>query len=380
MPFAIKTLMEQRLELLRLALQPQANISELAKRYGISRKTCYKWIKRFQQDQQDLSNHSCRPLSSPMQTPAAIEEKIIAYRKAHPYWGARKIRALLHREQLDRVPAQSTINAILLRHQLIDPEKSQQHTPPQRFCYEQPNILWQMDFKGQFPLLDRSLCYPLTILDDHSRFNLCLCACANEKALTVRQRLTAVFRRYGMPQMILADNGAPWGVAGHSSAQAEVCLSSVEVWLLRLQVQVIHGRAYHPQTQGKEERFHRTLKTELLQYEQYRDMVHCQQGFDRWRDQYNLYRPHAALDFKTPGQCYSSSSRSFPEHLPAIEYGDSDVVRRVGSNGCISYKGKTLRVGKGLADEPVALRETGIENSYDIYYCNQKIKRIFIDA
>jgi transposase InsO family protein len=319
MSFQTKTVMEQRLELVRLATQPGSNISALSRRFSVSRKVCYKWIKRFAESGVNgLKDKSKKPHHSPHKTQTGVEKHIIQLRKKNPEWGARKLHAILTKKSLGEVPSSSTITAILHRHNLIPHEKTERQLAPRRFEYSSPNELWQMDFKGQFKMLNRGFCYPLTILDDHSRFNICLSACGNETSQTVKDQLIAIFRRYGLPDRILADNGGPWGTAGHFNAEGEPALSMLAIWLMRLNVHVIHGRPYHPQTQGKEERFHRTLKTELLQYQKFNNLNHSQKGFDKWRNKYNLERPHEALNYKTPCEVYRQSKRSFPETVPAI--------------------------------------------------------------
>lgn len=379
MPFEQKTVMEQRLELVIVASQQGANISELCRRYGISRKLCYKWLNRYKElGEQGLKDISRKPKGSPFQTDKAVEKTILSLRRQNPEWGARKLKVLLEQRYPGKVPSSSTIGAILQRNGLIIPQRSQQHVPVQRFEYEQPNELWQMDFKGGFRMLDKSSCYPLTITDDYSRFNICLCACTNQQSLTVKEQLTAIFRKYGIPDMILTDNGSPWGTTGSSNMDGEMSLSALEIWLLRLSVKVIHGRPYHPQTQGKEERFHRTFKTELLQYEQFKNIRHCQLRFDHWRNKYNLERPHQAIGFKTPGQLYKHSDKNFAEVLPPIEYNCGDQIRKVDEKGCINYKGNVFRIGKGLTKQLIAVRPTVIENEYEVYFCNKKIRDIAI--
>lgn len=368
--------MDQRLELVKLAMQPGSNISELSKRFGISRRVCYKWIKRFKANGLlGLNDLSRKPHSSPGQTSKSIERQIILMRQKNPEWGARKLKVLLGTE----TPSASTITAILHRNDLINTQKSEQLKHPQRFEYASPNELWQMDFKGHFNLLNNARCFPLTILDDHSRFSICLKACSNQQALTVKEQLIGIFRRYGLPDKMLTDNGSPWGTAGNLTTAGEIPFSALEVWLMRLQIKVIHGRPYHPQTQGKEERFHRTLKTELLQYEQFRNFEHCQSRFDKWRNKYNQERPHCALGLKTPSALYKHSNKPYPESLPSIEYPQQDLVRRVNSNGCIAYKTHKIKIGKGLANQYVAIRDSELENVKKIYFCNQKIKDIIVN-
>ncbi len=202
-------------------------------------------------------------------------------------------------------------------------------TPPrpfQRFERAAPNELWQMDYKGHFPSLNGARCHPLTVLDDHSRFSLVLKACADEREQTVRAMLNEVFRRYGLPAAMLMDNGSQWGAAG---AQPFTALS---LWLIRLGIRVAHGRPYHPQTQGKDDRFHRTLKIEQLRHFNFTSLEHCQREFDSFRDRYNLVRPHDALGLATPVSRYRPSPIPFPESLPQIEYAD-DLEVNNGSGG-----------------------------------------------
>ena len=294
---------------------------------------------------------------------------MVALRERHPAWGGRKLqrrlRDLGHRE----VPAPSTITAILHRHGLIEPAESLKHTAFGRFEHETPNRLWQMDFKGWFAL-GAGRCHPLTVLDDHSRFNILLHACANEQGTTVQEHLTETFRRYGLPDRMTMDNGAPWG------SDAEHPLTPLTVWLLRLGVGVSHSRPYHPQTQGKDERFHRTLKVELLHGRQFRDLRHCQEHFDGFRDLYNLERPHEALGLATPASRYQPSARPLPERLPPIEYAPGDVVRKVQAKGELFYRGHVFRIAKALRGYPVALRPTAEEGHLAVYFCQHTITEI----
>jgi transposase InsO family protein len=264
------------------------------------------------------------------------------------------------------VPVASTITEILRRHGKLE-ERSHEHPGGyQRFERAEPNELWQMDFKGHFPLA-QGRCHPLTVLDDHSRFSLTISACGNEQDTTVRAQLVPVFRRYGLPFAMLMDNGAPWGDAGHQPHTV------FTVWLMRLGVRVTHCRPFHPQTQGKDERFHRTLKVELLAGKSFRNLAACQHAFDRWRHVYNNERPHEALALDTPAERYRASPRPFPETLPAIEYGAGDIVRKVNVNGDISLKGRILPVGKAFRDQPIALRPTSEDAIFSVHFCAHRI-------
>jgi transposase InsO family protein len=279
MPWREVSLMDQRREFILLFQKTNVNRRELCRRFGISSKTAYKWLARAGVDSEDWAqDRSRRPRKSPARSAAKIETAVLEIRDAHPVWGARKIRRCLE-DRHKRVPAASTVHAILVRHDRIPPPSQ----PPQytRFEHPAPNDVWQMDFKGRFPLGDRQMCHPLTMVDDHSRYALCLQACSNEQAETVQQHLERTFRRYGLPSAFLVDNGVPWGTC------SPVRWTRLRVWLLKLGVDVIYARPYHPQTKGKNERFHRTLKAEVLSMRTFRTSSELQKAFDRWRHVYN---------------------------------------------------------------------------------------------
>lgn len=228
-----------------------------------------------------------------------------------------------------------------------------------------------MDFKGHFALA-QGRCHPLTVLDDHSRYALGLEACADERGVTVRERLISIFRRYGLPRQMLMDNGSPWG------ADAAHPYTPLTVWLLKLGVPVVHSGPYHPQTLGKDERFHRSLKAEVLQYCQGLDLAGCQQRLGRWRLLYNLERPHEALGLLPPVSRYQASPRGFPERLPRWEYGPADQVRQVQAAGWISFRGREFRLSKAFRGERVALRPTLTDGVWEVFFGPHGIARIDI--
>ncbi len=367
MPWKECSSVSEREEFVKLVALDSSNVSLLCRRFEISRKTGYKWLGRYaSSDRATLCDRSRRPHTSPVRTCATMEGLVLAVRHQHPAWGGRKIRRVLLNVGHEGVPSASTITAILHRHGRIDQAESSKHKAWTRFEHEHPNDLWQMDFKGHFAM-DRGRCHPLTMLDDHSRYCVSLEACGNERTETVRSRLTGVFRRYGLPRRMLMDNGPPWG------NNADHPWTPLTVWLLRLGVGVSHGRPYHPQTQGKEERFHRTLKAEVLSGRSFENLLVCQSAFNDWRETYNVHRPHEALDLDTPITRYASSSRSFPESLPSIEYGPGDTVRRVHDGGLISLKNRAYRVGKAFRGYPVALRPTLCDGILDVYFGTERI-------
>jgi transposase InsO family protein len=365
--------MDEREEFARLAATEGANRRELCRRYGISPTTGYTWLRRYQeQGRAGLADHARRPWHSPGQTPAAVEARVIAVRQEHPAWGGRKIRAVLLREGIP-APSASTITAILTRHQLIAPEATLLRLQPQRFEAAYPNDLWQMDFKGHIPLVGGGRCHPLTVLDDHSRFNLGLRALGSEQTEPVKAELIRLFCRYGLPNRILCDNGPPWG----SSVGP---FTTLGVWLLHLDVVPIHGRPYHPQTQGKDERFHRSLTEELLRTRSFATLHDAQAAFDGWRHVYNQVRPHEALGLVPPMTRYRSSPRPYPQQVPVIDYPDTDVVRRPSTRGVIKLRGRSFYVGEAFHGYPVALRPTPDEAGYTVFFRHYAVARIDLHA
>lgn len=362
--------MSLKLEFVMLAQQEHCNFAKLCKAFNISRKTGYKWLVRFiEHGEPGLIDLSRRPNNSPGKTAESIELAITALRGQQPAWGARKLKTVLENRGHDGIPAASTITSILRRKGKLDPEESVKHTAYCSFEHPYPNCLWQMDFKGHFPI-PHGRCHPLTVLDDHSRFNIVLDACADEKTDTVKEALIASFRRYGLPDRMTMDNGSPWGNQGFSD------ITALTAWLIRLGVKVSHSRPYHPQTQGKDERFHRTLNVEVILGRQFEDLAHCQLKFNEFRDIYNLERPHESLGMKPPISRYTPSERCYPENLPAIEYGPDDHVRKVQSGGEIFFNGKRFLVSKGLHGYPIALRPTNKDGIYSVYFCRQELKQI----
>jgi transposase InsO family protein len=357
--------MQLRTEFVVLAEQG-GHIRQLCRRFGISPTTAYKWLERHRQGV-GLQEGSRRPAHSPARSSDTIETAIVALRQAHPVWGARKLRRRLT-ELGHAMPSASTVHAILVRHGCIGAEASAAAKPWVRFEHPAPNDLWQMDFKGHFAL-HHGRCHPLTVLDDHSRYSLCLAACAEESGVTVRAHLIATFRRYGLPRRMSMDNGAPWGDTG-------VAYTALDVWLMKQGIRVGHSRPYHPQTQGKDERFHRTLKAELLQAHTFEHLAAAQHAFDQWRSLYNHERPHQALALDTPGRHYRASAAEYREHPPQPEYADPARVRPVYDGGRILWKAHLYRVGKAFVGEPVELRHSTDERYLDVFWSVHRIARI----
>jgi transposase InsO family protein len=371
MPWKEVTTMSQRREFVHLAITEDVNMRRLCRRFDISGKTGYKWLQRHVEGGDEaLGDRSRRPHTSPYRTPADIEQVVLAVRHAHPAWGGRKIRAWLKGKGHHPLPSPSTITAILHRYGAIDPMESSKHTPWQRFEAPAPNLLWQMDFKGHFPLQNNLRCHPLTVEDDHSRYALGLFACPGETMEIVQPHLISLFHTYGLPHRILCDNGQPWGT------REEYRYTKLSVWLIRLGIAVCHSSVCHPETLGKDERFHRTLRVEVIGTKTFADLDDSQQHFDQWRMVYNFERPHEALALAVPASRYQPSPREFPDPLPPIEYNSSDIVRKVQVKGEISFHNREFKVGRAFAGYPVALRPTLTDGLFNVYFCTQQISTI----
>ena len=370
MPWKKVSIMDQRREFVRLAMQEGANRRELCRRFGIHPDTAYKWLARWAQGEMSLADRSRRPHTTPQRTPPAIERQVLSLRDRHPAWGARKIKSGLERDGAT-VPAVSTVHEILRRHGKVHPSPGTPHEASRRFEKEAPNLLWQMDFKGWVALRSGGRCHPLTIVDDHSRYVPCLKACANQQRSTVQGHLETTFRRYGLPDAIFVDNGSPWG---DSSGRH---WTRLRVWLIKLGVELLYSRPYHPQGRGKNERFHRTLNEEVFALQRFDDLTDVQRAFDAWCEIYNFERPHEALQQQTPADRYRPSQRSMPKRIPDPEYGSHEVVRSVPTTkDYINFKGQLWKVPEAFRGERVAIRPRGTDGKYGVFFASHRIASI----
>lgn len=374
-PWSAESVAGQRLVFCELAEcdndEREVSFVELCRRFGIAPKTGYKWLRRYRLEGPDgLADRSRRPLRSPARTSTAMEELVCDLREEHPAWGGRKIARRLSDQGHSAVPAPSTITGILRRHDLLSVVEAHQ-SGYISFEAEHPNDLWQMDFKGWLET-GTGVCHPFDVLDDHSRYSLCLFASCNQTETTVKTHLVAVFERFGLPLRILCDNGSPWGssIPGFRD-------TSLGVWLIDLGVGVIHSRVRHPQTLGKDERFHRTMELEVISTRPYWDSHdQLQAAFDRWRPVYNHQRPHDALDGATPGARYQPSPRSMPTRIEPVEYPDGYHVRKVTSAARITYQGTRYRIGKPYIGRHVGLVPTPTDGVLNVVYRHHHIKTI----
>lgn len=375
MPWKECCQVDLRREAVAMVRGREANLAEVARRFGVSRKTLYKWLGRWEEaGEAGLRDQSRRPRSSPTRTSERLEEAVVKLRRENPAWGGRKISQNLRRRGLKGVPAPSTVTGILRRHGLIEAPSSEHPGPWARFERPAPNDLWQMDFKGHFGLEDGTRCHPLTILDDCSRYSVAIRALPKEQGKLVQRELVRVFEVYGLPRQILTDNGSPWGDDSESRD------TKLTVWLIDHGVSVIHGRPRHPQTQGKGERFHRTLKAEVLRGRWYRNLEAAQAAFDRWRPVYNYERPHDALQLEVPGSRYQLSPRPFDPEVPEWEYAPGTHVRSVDCNGRLSYRGVSWKIGRPFVGKRVGIRPTTAPEVYEVYYRHQWVADLDLET
>jgi transposase InsO family protein len=373
MPWQESSLMDQRTQFIadyRRGLEP---VAELAARYGISRKTAYKWIERYDAaGPAGLLDRSRRPSSCPHATDSTTVEAILEARRHHPRWGAKKLLRLLARRAPQRAwPARSTICDLLKRHDLIPPRRRRPrvgHPGRPLTPMTAPNEIWTADFKGQFKTRDGAYCYPLTLVDGFSRY---LLACQGRRStaiVTARPVFRRAFEDFGLPRIIRTDNGVPFATTALGR------LSLLSVWWIRLGISPELIEPAHPEQNGRHERMHRTLKAEATRPPA-ANLQAQQTRFNRFRTEYNEERPHEALDQETPASAYQRSSRRLPDRLPPIEYPAHFEVRRVSENSGIRWKRDWVCVTHTLAGEYVGLEEVD-DGLWDVYFGPVRLGRM----
>ena len=364
MPWETSPVPELRLALVHAVRSAGLPAAEAARRFGVSRKTAFKWLARHDADPAAaLADRPRRPKRSPRRTPAEAERLVLDARDRWG-WGPRKLHALLRRQGHAPPPAR-TVAAILKRHGRVGPPPRPDDAPPQRFERAAPNELWQLDFKGPVEVARRKLT-PLSALDDHSRYLLALRPCADMTFATVQGVLWEVFGDAGLPEALLCDN------AFSTAKNSRVGLSGFDAWLIRLGVRPAHGRPYHPQTQGKVERLHGTLQRELWPRVRRDSPEHFAADLDAWRPVYNCLRPHEALADEPPVCRWRPSERRRPDRVPEPCYEPGAVVRRVGQVGDVRYRGARVMVGRGLAGEHVRVEDQG--GQVEVFYCDHRVR------
>ena len=363
MPWECRTVENQRKEFAQAA-ESCNNFSALCREFGITRHTGYKWVERYDTGQ-PLTDRSRRPHTSPFRTPEEVELLILTVRSDNPGWGAKTIRDVLLKEGHRNIPCTKTVNNILNRYGCIRPEESPKRQPFTRFEKDLCNQMWQADFKGEFRMADNNYCYPLDIMDDHSRFAIKV-APHLSTANVVIPVFTEAFREFGLPDSILSDNGAQF--AGFRKGYTQF-----ERWLMDLDILPIHGRIKHPQTQGKIERFHRTMKQELLNHTEIANIEDAKNKFCVWRDKYNNIRPHEALGMKRPCEVYEPSQRQYSENVKKYEYGGEYHVIKVNSWGYVRFDKWQVYLSETMKEQHIEFRPSPNGETFVACYRNFKI-------
>lgn len=362
-----------REEFARRVLAQERSKAALCREYGISRPTGDKWLKRFL-DGDSMSDRSRTPKSTPSRIDPELEHQIVALRRKYPAIGAEKLRRMMLDSGCSDLPCARTFNNVFHRNGLIEREASLAATPHQRFEKSAPNEMWQADFKGHFAMKNGHRCHPLNIIDDHSRFNLCIEALEGETFEQVKPTLERLFREYGLPFSFLCDNGNPWGTS------QSLGYTRFEVWLMELGVLTLHGRIRHPQTQGKEERFNRSFTRECLRMQEILDISHAQNVFDAYRSFYNEVRPHCALDLDVPKVHYRPSILELPEEIEPWEYGPEYKLCKVKDTGYFNYRGQGYFLSEAFAGKYIAIRESHLPGQITLVFRQFKIGRIDVDS
>lgn len=347
--------MKLRHEFVLRALEPDRNVAELCRQFGVSRKTGYKWLRRFQEGGiEALSDMSRRPHKSSRASGEAVL-RVVELRAKHPRWGPRKLRSVLLRALPEaEVPSQRTIARIIERADLARPRRSRR--PPQARPAEAPavevhapNDLWTVDFKGWWRSADGSRCEPLTVRDALSRYVLCAKLLGSTRGDLVREVFEQLFERYGVPRAIQVDNGSPF-----ASTRARGGLTALSAWWVSIGIDLVRGRPGHPEDNGAHERMHADIQAEVARWTGC-SYASLQAELDGWRNEFNHVRPHAALDDRVPADLYRPSPRRFIEPHPPV-YPPGFEVRRVGKGGKIKLYGEQLRVSEALRGYDVGLR------------------------
>jgi putative transposase len=366
--------MEERVRFVLKATREVVGFGELCAQFGISRKTGYKWLARYEtQGLAGMREWSRRPHRSPTRLPADVAALILRERHRHASWGPKKLRTILATKHgVTPVPAASTIGRILQQHGLTRTRRRRrpvsQPDRTTRTPATQPNAVWATDFKGWFRTQDGQRCDPLTISDLYSRYVLTCRLVPSQRIEAVRPVFRQVFRRFGLPTVLRVDNGLPFGSHGVAG------LSQLSVWWLHLGIRVEFIEPAHPEQNGGHERMHRTLKAETARPPA--ASPRAQQGrFDRWRHTFNHERPHEALGMRCPAEDYVPSPHRYTDHPAAPAYPPHYHVRRVKRQGVIKWRKRYCFIGEALRGMRVGLVEVD-EEAYDVYFGQLHLGRL----
>ena len=349
-------------------------MTELCEKYGISRKTGYKWAERYSREgAEGLKDRSRAPKRRPSQTPTEVAERVVQLRRKHPTWGPRKLLAWLEKHEGQRAwPAASTLGGILKREGLVLPSRRRTDRPRPSVSIRTEataaNEVWTSDYKGQFRTGDGRLCYPLTVVDSFSRFVLVIHgfpSVAGDLAWSAYER---AFRDYGLPQVMRTDNGSPFACSSAIAGLSRLCVR----WL-KLGIRVERNEPAHPEQNGQHEQMHRVLKAQTTRPPA-ADSSGQQGSFDHFRREYNEDRPHEALGQRPPNELYQPSPRPYPERLPQPDYPGHYEVRVVRPSGEMKWQGRYFFLSEALGGERVGLEEYD-DGLWAVYFAGQRLAR-----
>ena len=354
MPWKVMNVLEQRKEFVKRCLEGTQSVSELCQEYEISRKTGYKYLRRFiEHGEEGLEDMPRAPKTIRNRVSEDMKELILDFKRNRPYLGAHKILGMLKKKYPAlKFPARSTVEIMLKKEGMVKKRKTRGKAKPTKIRTEPiaPNVVWAADFKGEFRTKDGRLCYPFTLMDTNNRYLFSCLGCLSISTQAVRKEMERIFKIHGLPQVILTDNGAPFasfGIEGYSK---------LSVWLNKLGIKTERIDIGKPQQNGRLERLHKTLK-EYLEYNTMENIDEQQAAFDHFIDEYNNERPHESLDDKTPSEFYVKSSIEFPNEIKEVKYSGDWMVRKVNDKGQIQIKNNLIRISKALIGEPVGITE-----------------------
>jgi putative transposase len=368
MPWTETDVMDQRTEFVLRVLRNVERFGEVCREFGISRKTGYKWKQRFlEEGLSGLGDQSRRPETSPNELGESMVCQIVKLRMAHPTWGARKLRAVLERTVAkESLPSESSFKRVLdkaglvqRRRRLAAGQSGRLQTPTRA---ERPNQVWTIDFKGWWYTRNRTRFEPLTIRDDFSRYVLCARALEDARSETVRGQMMEVFERYGLPEVIRSDNGAPF-----AASKSPLGLSRLSAWWLSLGIDLDRIAPGRPDQNGGHERMHRDIALEL-ECQASDDSAGQQAELDVWRQTFNEERPHEALGMRVPQEVYRVSPRRFDPAPVDVVYPRECLVRKVNDKGFVKLHSRYVSISVALRGFPIGLESLN-GNRRAVWFC-----------
>jgi transposase InsO family protein len=381
MSWSVSDAQHLKAEFVLIATDPNANMSEACRQYKISRRTGYKWLKRYRATGYDgLLERSRRPHASPLRISGDLVLEIVRLRKKHRYWGPKKLRRKLLNNgcSLDSLPSTATVARVIRHAGLNEPngrgrprQWPAEGTQGPLSKPEGPNDVWTVDFKGWWRTEDGQRCEPLTIRDLFSRYILCLKPMERRKVEDVRQVFNEVFERYGLPAVIRSDNGSPF-----ASITGPHGLTRLSAWWKLLNIKLERIEPGKPQQNGSHERMHRDVATEI-QGQPSATLAEETKRLETWRVEYNLQRPHEALALKTPGEVYHCSARKLKD-VRTYVYPVGYVLRRVARDGCILINNRTVYLSEALGRTEAGLERLS-ETTWQVWFCDLAICQIILD-